>query len=210
MSEIKNLQKDYGGFVLQIPRLTIPDKGLTVLWGASGSGKTSLLRHLIGFETSKGMTWEFNGEDLCRLSVRERCLGVVFQSYDLFPHMSGRENVEFALQARGLTYGQVEKDWQRLCSRLQLENFWNRNAALLSGGEAQRVALARALIPQPRMLLLDEPFSSLDEQLKEEARDLLRGLLVDVRIPVLLVSHDPRDKELADHVIRMANGQVLE
>ena len=209
MSTLKNLEKDYGDFLLKVPQVEIPDQGLTVLWGSSGSGKTSLLRQLIGLETTPEMSWLFQQEDLCRLSIGERRLGVVFQSYELFPHLSGKDNVMFALEARGLKARDVENALSLLKERLQLEKFWERSARQLSGGEAQRIALARALVARPRMLLLDEPFSSLDVQLKSEARFLLKKLISELKVPAVLVSHDPEDKLSADHVLEMASGQIL-
>ena len=209
MSVIKNLRKDYGDFLLDIPEVIVPDEGLTLLWGASGSGKTSLFRHLIGLETSEEMSWVFKGEDLNKLSVSERRLGVVFQSYDLFPHMTGEENILFAFEARNIKVSQVTDSLEQLKASLQLEKFWKRKASLLSGGEAQRIALARALIAKPRMLLLDEPFANLDSEIKAEARILLSNLVVQFKIPTLLVSHDPEDRKLyAQHIIQMQNGTV--
>lgn len=209
MSVIKNLVKDYGDFLLKIPLLEIPDQGLTVLWGTSGSGKTSLFRHLIGLESCESMSWEFKGDDLCQLPVAERRLGVVFQSYDLFPHMTGKENISFALEARRVPFDEVEPQWELLKAQLNLERFWHRLGNQLSGGEAQRIALARALIAQPRMLLLDEPFSNLDMGAKDEARKLLKRLVEEFKLPALLISHDPADKDLlADAVVEMAEGQI--
>ncbi len=209
MSVINNLRKDYGDFLLDIPELLLPDEGLTLLWGPSGSGKTSLFRHLIGLETCKEMTWIFKGEDLSKMNVSQRRLGVVFQNYDLFPHMTGEENVLFALEARGLAVEKVTSSLEQLKTSLQLEKFWKRLSTQLSGGEAQRIALARALIAQPRMLLLDEPFANLDFEIKSEARAVLQSLVEQFRIPTLLVSHDPDDRRLyAKHVIEMQNGLV--
>jgi sulfate transport system ATP-binding protein/putative spermidine/putrescine transport system ATP-binding protein len=210
MSVVKNLHKNYGDFILDVPQLEIPDQGLTVLWGPSGAGKTSLFRHLIGLEICGTMSWEFKGEDLCRLPVRERRLGVVFQTYELFPHMSGKENIFFALEARGMTEAQAEPALELLKSQLLLESFWTRSASQLSGGEAQRIALARGLVARPRILLLDEPFSSLDAGLKEEARKLLKSLVKSLDVPALLISHDPADKDrLADEVIEIKDGRII-
>lgn len=210
MSVVKNLHKNYDGFSLNIPELQISDSGVTVLWGPSGAGKTSIFRHLIGLETCPSMSWEFLGEDLCKMPVSERRLGVVFQSYDLFPHMSGKSNILFALEARNLSLHEVESEWTLLKNHLGLEKYWHRLGGQLSGGEAQRIALARALIAKPRILLLDEPFSNLDVNLKMEARKLLKRLVHELRVPTLLISHDPADKdELADHVFEIQEGRLL-
>lgn len=209
MSELRGLVKDYGDFKLSIEAVYFADRGVTALCGPSGSGKTSLLRHLIGLETVKGMSWIFNGLDLATLSPAERHLGVVFQTYDLFPHMSGRENVEFALRARGLSFNESTSILLDLRQCLQLDHFWERSATQLSGGEAQRIALARALVARPRMVLLDEPFSSLDEDIKSEARKALLKVLNRLQVPALLISHDLHDKKLADQVIEMREGRVI-
>ncbi|MCB0411648.1 MAG: ATP-binding cassette domain-containing protein, partial [Bdellovibrionales bacterium] len=132
MSEVKNLIKTYGDFDLHIPRLFLGSEGITLLSGPSGSGKTSVLRHLIGLETCSGMTWEVGGIDLCRLSIRERRLGVVFQNYELFPHRTGKQNIEMALEARKLKVEDVAPIWNLLKDHLELEKFWNRKASLLS------------------------------------------------------------------------------
>ena len=212
MSIVENLIKTYDSFQLEIPRWEILDEGVTVLWGPSGAGKTSVFRLLLGLEETKTpLSWKFGDLDLARIPVGERRLGVMFQSYEMFPHMSGFENIEFAAQCRNLAPAVFHERYQRFLKKLKMESFIGRPASVLSGGEKQRVALARALISEPRILMLDEPFSALDENLKQESRELVKQLLREEKIPVLLITHDPRDVDaLADKVSVIRQGQIIE
>lgn len=210
MSLVENLVKSYDDFKIDIPRWEILDQGITALQGASGSGKTSVLRILLGLESCQGLKWTVNGENLAEKSVAERRLGVVFQSLELFPHLSARENVLFAAKARDLTETETKTRMDELTEVLQMSPFLSRKAKLLSGGEKQRVAIARALIAKPRFLFLDEPFSALDESIKNEARSLLKSVLIREKIPAVLVTHDQRDIEiLADKVTQIALGKII-
>lgn len=209
MSEIHNLKFRQGDFELDVPNLSISDVGITALVGASGSGKSTFLRCLIGLNRAKNWSWIFKGEDLAKLSPSERKLGVVFQKLDLFPHMKSIENLYFATDARRMSRAEANTRIADLSAMLNMESFLNRPAYQLSGGEAQRVALARAVIAKPRFLLLDEPFSSLDPHLKEEARKLVKLLITQEKIPSLLVTHDQEDmNHIAQYVINMVKGTV--
>ena len=210
MSVVKNLYRDFGDFKLDIPHWEIADQGITALWGPSGAGKSTVFRLLLGLEPCPGLSWIFQGQDLALLSPPERRLGVVFQSLELFPHMSARENILFAARARKVATHRAQGHLKELTELLHLESFLDRRAQLLSGGEKQRVALARALMGEPRILLLDEPFSSLDQDLKQEARKLLLQVLDRHPIPTLLISHDPEDlHQLADHQVEIRRGRLL-
>ena len=210
MSLVLGLKKDYGDFQLDIPRWEISDAGVTALWGPSGSGKTSVFRLLIGLEPCPGLVWNFADFDLAQLPVSQRRLGVVFQSCEIFPHMTVRQNILFAAKSRGRNGQDAESDLNRLMSDLQLNNVASTQGSLLSGGERQRTALARALIGRPRFLLLDEPFSSLDSELRGRARKLVKNVIEHHQVPTLLVTHDETDvTELAQHRVRIANGKLL-
>lgn len=210
MSYLKNLIRDYGDFQLDIKEMEIPDQGITVLWGASGSGKTTVLRILLGLEDCPGFQWQFKDQDLAKLKPPERRLGVVFQSLELFPHMSASENILFAAEARKIPMPEAKKHLAELAQRLQIHSVLEQKVTTLSGGEKQRVALARALIGKPIFLLLDEPFSSLDEDLRAEARNLVREIIRRYEIPTLLITHDRRDLEvLANQVIKIHKGHLL-
>ena len=209
MSLVEGLVRKYSDFELNIPRLEIPDQGITALSGPSGAGKTTVFRILIGLEPCPGLRWTFQGLDLAALPVPERRLGVVFQTLELFPHMSAEENILFAAQARKLPAAEAQARLATLTAELHLGGFLKRPARLLSGGEAQRVALARAVIAKPRFLFLDEPFSSLDEDLKSDARRSVLAVVKILQIPTLLITHDPEDlRQLAQKVVKIAGGRI--
>jgi sulfate transport system ATP-binding protein/putative spermidine/putrescine transport system ATP-binding protein len=210
MSLVEGLVRHYDGFELNIPRWEIPDRGITALWGPSGAGKTTVFRILIGLESCPGLRWNFQGVDLASVPAPERRLGVVFQGLELFPHMSGEENILFAARARHLPAGETATRLAALTQELQMQEFLKRPARVLSGGEAQRIALARAVIAQPRFLFLDEPFSSLDAELKAGARAMVLHLIERLAVPTLLISHDPEDlKALTTNVVRIAKGRLV-
>jgi ABC-type Fe3+/spermidine/putrescine transport system ATPase subunit len=211
MSQVEGLVREYeGGFKVDIPKWEIPDHGITALWGPSGAGKTSVFRLLIGLEPCPGLKWNFGDLDLAAMPVPERRLGVVFQSLELFPHMTAKENIGFAARARQLP-AEVERERLGLLVQdLRMEPFLNRRASVLSGGEAQRVALARALIAQPRFLFLDEPFSSLDSELRADARAMVKRAIEVFKVPTLLITHDVDDlAALANSVVKIKAGRIV-
>lgn len=210
MSLVENLSKKFDGFNLDIPKFEILDHGVTVLWGPSGSGKSTVFRILLGLETCPNLKWIWQKQDLAKLSPAERNIGVVFQSYDLFPHMSAAENIWFAAQARKIEKAKANQRYEQLIKSLQLSSCLQTKAELLSGGEKQRVALARALMSFPRILFLDEPFSALDENLRQEARQLVKGILQSTQTPALLITHDERDLQvLGDRICKIQSGRML-
>lgn len=211
MSLVENLIVEMGDFQLSILKWDVLDQGITALIGPSGSGKSTVFRVLLGLTPCRTLRWIVDGVDLASLSVRQRRLGVVFQSYDLFPHLTARGNIKFAAEARSISKSQTESLIEELISELHMEAFIDRKVGLCSGGEKQRVALARALIGKPRVLLLDEPFSALDEDLREDARILLKNLIERFKIPTILVTHDPRDVNiLANKVSQIRNGKIID
>lgn len=211
MSLIKNLLYREGDFSLSIPQLELADEGVTSIQGPSGSGKTTLFNILTGILPVNGWSWSFKGEDLAKLSIAERRLGVVFQGYELFPHLSAAENVEIVAAARsqGINSSIREKILQYKL-KLQLEKCWDTKASKLSGGEKQRVAFLRAVVSNPRLLLLDEPFSALDPNLRSESRAMLREFLNEISVPVLLITHDAEDvRVLAQHHLKISDGRIV-
>jgi sulfate transport system ATP-binding protein/putative spermidine/putrescine transport system ATP-binding protein len=210
MSLVKNLKVNFKDFSLDIPHLEILDQGVTVLSGPSGSGKSTLFNALIGLENAVGMIWDFNGRDLARLKPPERNIGVVFQSLDLFPHLTARENIEFAAKSRRIESKIYNEKIQSYAKVLSLESILDKKASLLSGGEKQRVAFLRAVVGGPTILLLDEPFSSLDIDLRNESRQLLKAIIKKENIPVFLITHDPEDVQaLADRVYNLKGGKLV-
>lgn len=206
MSQIKNLVKNYDTFQIHIDELDMADSGVTVLWGSSGAGKTTLIRLLVGIEEALGFSWIMEGVDLAKQSPSQRGLGVVFQNLALFPHLSARENIEFALAKK--TEGSKIR-MQEITRILDLSSFLEQKVVRLSGGQKQRVALARALLPNPRLLILDEPFTALDYQLKKQARELVKTIVESQKIPLLLVTHDPEDiRFLAHRVVTLEKGRI--
>ena len=206
MSVIQNLKKKYGSFVINIPELKIKDEGISALVGPSGSGKTSFLRILSGLDACPSLKWVFQGLDLAQAPIEKRKIGFVFQSLELFPNMSVYDNIQFG----GLCSSKEKEDIDFLIYCLDLSHCKNYKADQLSRGEAQRVALARALMIQPRILFLDEPFSSLDDVNKSKARKLVQKMVQHYKIPAILVSHDIKDiQALAHTVIYLKNGEVV-
>ncbi len=207
MSVISDVHKKWVDFELSIPKLEVPDEGITAVCGPSGSGKSTFFRILIGLEECAGFSWIYQNIDLARLPIGERRLGVVFQNYELFPHLTGRENIQFAAAARKISDEKTKID--HVIEILDLQKSMDRVVSVLSGGEKQRVALARAVIGEPRVLLLDEPFSALDTDLRQQARNYLKELVQIKKLPCLMITHDQQDvKDLAHHQVKIKNGKI--
>ena len=203
MSIVKNLKKTYGSFQIHIPEWKLSDKGVTALIGISGAGKTSVLRILSGLDQCHSLQWIFNEVDLAKLPVQKRKIGFVFQNLELFPHLSAYENIKFG----GINALSWKKNLNFLIDAFNLSKIKKQKADQLSRGEAQRVAIARALMSQPRILFLDEPFSSLDEKNKDNAREIVKKMLQHYDIPAILVSHDKQDvNQLASDIVEVENG----
>jgi sulfate transport system ATP-binding protein len=212
--EVRNVVKRFGSFVaVNEVSLTVPTGELVALLGPSGSGKTSLLRIIAGLERADTGQVLFEGEDATVRDVRKRGVGFVFQHYALFRHMSVFENVAFGLRVRPAARRPPEAEIRRKVSDLlklvQLDWLADRYPSQLSGGQRQRVALARALAVEPRVLLLDEPFGSLDAKVRQELRRWLRRLHDEIRVTSVFVTHDQEEAlEVADRVVVMNHGRV--
>jgi sulfate transport system ATP-binding protein len=191
--------------------LSVAAGELVALLGPSGSGKTTLLRLIAGLDQPDGGSIRFDGVDAATLSLRERRIGMVFQSYALFRHMSVADNIAFGLRARPRGQRPSEADIARrvgeLLDLVQLPGLQARFPSQLSGGQRQRVALARALAIEPGMLLLDEPFGALDARVRKDLRSWLRELHAQTGHTTLFVTHDQDEAlELADRVAILNNG----
>ena len=208
---IKNLFYKVADFQLNIPEWTFPDKGVTALTGASGSGKTTILKILCGLLPCPGLVWEFQKWNLAQLSPPDRNLGVCFQDLRLFPHLTAKQNILFPLKAKKIPFQQSQQNFEEMINILELEKSLNFCIENLSGGERQRVALARALIAQPRFLFLDEPFSSLDELNRKKAKAFTSKIIKKYTIPALLISHNRRDIEnLAEKEFFIEKGRIYQ
>ncbi len=208
--EVRDLSKSFGGTpVLRDVSLDIPEGELVALLGPSGCGKTTLLRIVAGLEVPDAGEVRHGGEDVSARSARERNVGVVFQHYALFRHMTVAENVGFALRVRRRPRTEVAARVEELLSLVQLDGLRSRYPHQLSGGQRQRVALARALATSPRILLLDEPFGALDARVRQELRRWLRRLHDELHVTSVFVTHDQEEAfEVSDRVVLMNAGRV--
>ncbi|MBZ7924268.1 ABC transporter ATP-binding protein [Ensifer adhaerens] len=199
------------GAVNVIPSLDLSvRKGEMVAFlGPSGCGKTTTLRIIAGLNNPSRGRIMVGGRDITRLPIHDRDMGMVFQSYALFPHMNVSKNVQFGLQMRGMPAREAEKRAAEALEMVQLGHLAHRKPKELSGGQQQRVALARALVVEPSILLLDEPLSNLDAKLRDEMRVQIRTLQQQSGITAVFVTHDQVEAlSMCDRVVVMRNGHI--
>ncbi|MBL5976855.1 ATP-binding cassette domain-containing protein [Comamonas sp. NyZ500] len=208
MLRIEHIAKQYKDTpVLRDIGLLVEGGEFVSLLGPSGCGKTTLLRILCGIEQADAGRILFQGEDITRWPAARRGFGVVFQSYALFPNLTAAQNVAFGL--RGQPAAQVQARVQEMLALVGLGAQAQRYPAQLSGGQQQRIALARALAPRPRLLLLDEPLSALDAQVRTELRSEIRQLQRQLGIACVMVTHDQEEAlSMADRVVLMHQGRI--
>ncbi len=206
----QNVTKRFGEFVaLDNVTVECPAGELVALLGPSGSGKTTLLRVIAGLEVPDSGTVHFRDDDITRHSARDRNVGFVFQHYALFRHMTVFENVAFGLRVRKWPEQKVRERVKELLHLVRLEEKASQYPANLSGGQKQRIALIRALAPDPKVLLLDEPFGALDAKVRAELRDWLRRFHDALRVTSIFVTHDQEEAfEVADRVVVLNKGRV--
>lgn len=208
--EFASVVKQYGEHrALDELELNIEPGEFVALLGPSGCGKTTALRALAGLETISSGTVSVDGNDISRIPVNRRDMGMVFQSYSLFPHMTVTDNVEFGLRMRRIQVTERRRLAAESLELVGLGALGGRFAHQLSGGQQQRVALARALVTRPRVLLLDEPLSALDAKVRVQLRDEIRRIQQELGITTLFVTHD-QDEALAvaDRVAVMRAGRI--
>jgi sulfate transport system ATP-binding protein len=212
--QIHGIEKQFGRFpALAGVSLDARDGEVLALLGPSGSGKTTLLRVLAGLEVPDTGSVRFKGENLLATPVRQRGIGMVFQHYALFRHMTAAQNIAFGLKAKARKERPDEKEIKRrvdeLLALVQLDGLGGRYPAQLSGGQKQRIALARALAPQPKLLLLDEPFGALDAKVRRELRRWLRIIHEQTGLTTIFVTHDQEEAlDLADRVAVLRAGKL--
>lgn len=197
MLSCENITKSYDSLVLSNFNLIVDSNEIVALLGPSGSGKSTLLRIICGLEESDSGKILFNGVDLEEMPPEKRGIGMVFQNLALFPHLNVHDNIKF-----GLPVNNSINKISEILELVGLKDFGSRKIQTLSGGESQRVALARSLIAEPKMILLDEPLSSLDSSIKESLSLEVRKMIKSLSIPAIYVTHDPQIAErMADRIV---------
>jgi putative spermidine/putrescine transport system ATP-binding protein len=207
---LQGLRRQYGNVpALDGLDLTIEPRELVVLLGPSGCGKTTTLRLLAGLEDADAGTITVAGKDITHVPANHRDMGMVFQAYSLFPHMTVRQNVAFGLRLRRVHKSERDRRAMEMLELVGLTEQAGRYAHQISGGQQQRVALARALAIQPQVLLLDEPLSALDAKVRAQLRDEIRRIQLEVGTTTLFVTHDQEEAlAIADRVGVMKEGRI--
>ncbi|MFK0333683.1 ABC transporter ATP-binding protein [Rhizobium sp. NPDC090275] len=207
---IKNVSKTFGtSFAVRDFSLDVEDGELVCLLGPSGSGKSTLLRMIGGFEQPSGGAILIDAKDVTTLPPEKRPTGMVFQSHALWTHMDVFNNIAFGLKLRRLPKAEIRERVENALSLVGLADYGRRMTTQLSGGQQQRVALARSLVLEPKILLLDEPFASLDQHLRERLREEVRDIQQRVGITTLFVTHGQDEAlALADRIVVMRDGST--
>jgi putative spermidine/putrescine transport system ATP-binding protein len=210
--QLRGVQKSYDGVNLVVRHLDldIQEGEFLTLLGPSGSGKTTTLMMLAGFETATHGEIVFDGRPIHRLAPEDRHIGMVFQSYALFPHMTVAENVAFPLTVRKVAAADIARRVQDALAMVGLRGFDERRPAQLSGGQQQRVAVARALVFEPRLVLMDEPLSALDKQLREQMQYEIKQLQRRLGVTVVYVTHDQTEALTMSDRVAVFNAGVIQ
>ncbi len=210
--EFDRVQKSYDGVTLVVKdlNLSIPKGEFLTMLGPSGSGKTTTLMMLAGFETATNGEIRLAGQPINMVPPHKRGIGMVFQNYALFPHMSVAENLAFPLEVRGMGKADREAKIARALDMVQMGAFMNRRPAQLSGGQQQRIALARALVFDPVLVLMDEPLGALDKQLREHMQFEIKALHERLGITVVYVTHDQGEALTMSDRVAVFNDGVIQ
>lgn len=196
--------KNNSDLILDQISLSLEEGKILAIVGPSGGGKSTLLRLLSGLEHPMDGEIRINNKDVTYEKPEKRAIGMLFQDYALFPHMTVEKNIAYGLK------GQKNKRVEEMLKLVDLQGYKKRYPYELSGGQQQRVALARAIAPSPKILLLDEPFSNLDTDLLTKIRDELFGIIKEMNITTIMVTHNEADALHADRIIKIESGQVKE
>ena len=210
--EIKNLSAGYEtGVVLRDLSLSLAEGEFLSLLGPSGCGKTTLMKTIAGIVSPAAGSIRLDGQEITNLPIHRRGTVILFQDLRLFPHKTVLENVAYPMKIQGIPKKERQETALHLLRKVQMADFAHRRPAALSGGQQQRVALARALAAKPRLLLLDEPFSALDENLREEMRALVLELKREFSMSVILVTHDRAEAlSMSDRIALIFDGQIIQ
>ncbi len=207
----ERVQKSYDGETLVVKdlNLAMPKGEFLTMLGPSGSGKTTCLMMLAGFETATHGEIRLGGKPINNIPPHKRGIGMVFQNYALFPHMTVAENLSFPLEVRGMSKAEREKKVKRALEMVQMGAFGGRRPAQLSGGQQQRIALARALVFEAELVLMDEPLGALDKQLREHMQFEIKRIADDLGITVVYVTHDQTEAlTMSDRVAVFDDGRI--
>ncbi len=209
--EFIDISKSYDGKTMVLPNLNMSVRSgefLTLL-GPSGSGKTTCLMMLAGFETPTSGEIRVNGESVHKLPPQKRDMGMVFQNYALFPHMTVGQNLSFPLEVRGMAPDERERRVKRALEIVRLEGYGDRRPGQLSGGQQQRVAIARALVFEPGVVLMDEPLGALDRRLREQLQLEIRSIQRELGVTMVYVTHDQQEAmTLSDRIAVFNHGEI--
>lgn len=209
--ELQGVGKDFGGFRVQPLDLTIEKGEFFSLLGPSGCGKTTVLRMIGGFESPTSGKITLGGRDISTVPAHQRNIHTVFQKYALFPHLNVYENVAFSLRIKKVAKSEIDRRVEEALGLVEILSLQDRRIHQISGGQSQRVALARALVDQPEVLLLDEPLSALDPELRIKMREELKALCRKVGSTFILVTHDQEEAlQLSDRIAVLRNGRCLQ
>ncbi|HEX9961040.1 MAG TPA: ABC transporter ATP-binding protein [Pyrinomonadaceae bacterium] len=207
---VRSVSKRFGAAtVLEDINFDVDEGETVVLLGASGSGKTTILRVIAGLEKPDSGRVVLHGKDVTEMPARERGVGVIFQSYALFPKMSVEQNIGYGLRLRRRPKSEINETINRLIELIGLEEHRRKYPSQLSGGQQQRVAIARALAYEPEVLLFDEPFGALDAQIRTRLRREIRALLKKINVPSIFITHDQEEAlELGDRIAVLNAGRL--
>lgn len=208
--EMRNINKTFDGFRASRDVNFGVEKGqLAALLGPSGSGKTTILRMIAGLDEPDSGDILINDRRVNHLPGSKRGIGFVFQNYALFRYMTVADNIAFGLEVQKKSKGEIKERVEELLELISMQDFGKRYPHQLSGGQRQRVAFARALAPNPQLLLLDEPFAAIDAKVRRELRTWLRGMIEQVGITSIFVTHDQEEAmEVADMIIITNHGGI--
>jgi ABC-type Fe3+/spermidine/putrescine transport system ATPase subunit len=209
-ASVRSVSKSFKGtMVLEDINFDVAEGESLVLLGASGSGKTTILRIIAGLEEPDTGSVHLHGRDVSELPARERGVGVIFQSYALFPRMTVEQNIGYGLRIRKRPKAEIKQTVERLLALVKLEEHRRKFPSQLSGGQQQRVAIARTLAYNPQVLLFDEPFGALDAQTRVRLRREIRTLLREIKVPAVFITHDQEEAlELGDRIAVLNAGRL--